>query len=496
MKLERSCGVILPVYSLPSKYGIGTFGREAYKFIDFLKKSGQSYWQVLPLGPTSFGDSPYQSFSAFAGNPYFIDLDLLKADGLLTAKEITSFDYGENDREVDYPRLYESRFAVLKIAAARGLSAYNQDFENFKNENHEWLPDYSLFMALKAHFSMRAWTEWDDDGARLRNPDSLAYYREALKDDISFYEYLQFLFFKQWNELLTYAHAQGVGIIGDLPIYVSMDSADVWANRDCFMLDEQGNATDVAGVPPDYFSKDGQLWGNPLYNWENMKRDGYCWWIRRIAGATKLYDVIRIDHFRGFESFYAIPASAKNAKKGRWLKGPGMDFVGVMTSWFSDTQFIAEDLGILTEEVRQLRRDSGLPGMKVLEFAFSSRELSDYLPSRYEENCICYTGTHDNMPLGAWHEEAPKEDIKFAFEYLGLDAGAANMLCEPIIRAGLASVAKLFVAQMQDYLQTDAQSRTNEPGTMGKNWKWRLAKDDLTPALAKHMKRMAYIYGR
>ena len=484
----------MPISALHSPYGIGTLGKAAYEFVDFLFNANQSYWQMLPLGPTSYGDSPYQSFSSFAGNPYYIDLDMLVEDGLLLKEEIKSKLFGSDSGKIDYEAIYNNRFSVLHKAFERGMAANTQEFFTFVSDNSEWLTDYSLFMALKYHFDMKPWTEWEDENIRLRKDDAIRYYTALLNDDIKFFQYIQFLFYKQWNALRAYAKEKGIGIIGDIPIYVALDSADVWANPGCFQLDSENRPIEVAGVPPDCFSADGQLWGNPLYDWDAMKQDGYGWWIRRIAGATVLYDVIRIDHFRGFESYWAVPADATTAKDGRWVKGPGMDFVGVMTSWFSNIQFIAEDLGYLTQEVRDLLRDSGLPGMKVLEFAFDSREPSNYLPHTYTENCICYVGTHDNAPILAWKDEADKEDVKFAIEYLGLNDEEG--FSTGIIRGGMSSVSKLFITQMQDYLGLGVESRMNVPGIVGGNWQWRLKKRMLTKKLASQMARCAFIYGR
>ena len=491
--MKRSCGILLSISSLPSPYGIGSLGKSAYDFVDFLVEAGQSWWQMLPVGPTSYGDSPYQSFSTFAGNPYFVDLDMLCEDGLLTKEEIESVDWGTDPLRVDYGKIYNSRFAILKKAMDRGWERDRDKVKAFESENF-WLDDYALFMALKRRFGMKAWTEWEDEDIRLRRGDSVERYRKLLDDDVRLFIYIQYLFFEQWNKLRAYAKKKGIGIIGDMPIYVALDSADVWADPRSFQLDEKNVPKEVAGVPPDYFSADGQLWGNPLYDWDAMKRDGYGWWIRRIDGASKLYDVLRIDHFRGMESYWAIPYGETTAKNGRWVKGPGMDLVGVLTSWFRNVQFIAEDLGFLTPEVRRLLADSGLPGMKVLEFAFDSREPSNYLPHTYTENCVCYVGTHDNTPIVAWETEAAAEDVAFARQYLGLNE--AEGFHWGILRGGLSSVATLFVAQMQDYLGLGAESRMNTPGIIGGNWQWRLGKDQITEELTKKIAEAARIYGR
>lgn len=492
--MERSCGILLHLSSLPSPYGIGTMGRAAYEFVDFLNKAGQSLWQLLPLGPTSCGDSPYQSFSSFAGNPYFIDLDTLVEDGLLTKGELDGIDWGKNPEFVDYGKIYENRFKVLKIAAERGIERDKAELERFVSDNRSWLPDYALFMALKRHFGMKAWFDWPDEEIRLHKPEAVERYAELLHEDVLFFEYIQFLFFKQWDALHEYAKAHGVKMIGDMPIYVAMDSADVWASPEFFLLDEKNVPVEVAGVPPDYFSKDGQLWGNPLYDFDAMRRDGYGWWIRRVDGASKLCDILRIDHFRGFESFWAVPFDAETAKVGRWVKGPGMDLVGRLTSWFSELGFIAEDLGLLTPEVHELLEQSKLLGMKVLEFAFDPTEPSNYLPHNYTQNCVCYVGTHDNAPVMAWRDEADAAEVEFAERYLAIsDAEGFNW---GMIRGGMSSVASMFIVQMQDFLGLGADARMNTPGTQFGNWRWRLKSNELTPELAAKLLDMAKMYGR
>ena len=489
--MERSSGILLPISSLPSPFGIGTLGKEARGFVDFLAASKQRWWQILPVGPTSYGDSPYQSFSTYAGNPYFVDLEQLIEIGLLTKEEVETRDWGSDPGKVDYGKIYESRFLLLEKAAEKGWVRYAQEITAFANQNKSWLPDYALFMALKRANGMKAWTEWPED-VRMRQPQALEEAREKYQSDIRLFTFIQFVFFQQWRTLKAYAREKNVGIIGDLPIYVAMDSADVWADPKSFQLDSRNVPTEVSGVPPDSFTADGQLWGNPLYNWDAMKQDGYGWWIRRIAGASKLYDVIRIDHFRGLESYWAVPGGAKTAKDGRWVKGPGMDLLGVLKTWFPDLQFIAEDLGYLTPEVKQLLADSGFPGMKVLEFAFDSREPSNYLPHTYEHHCVCYAGTHDNAPLARWRHESAKEDIAMATKYLGLHEGEG--FCRGVIRGGMSSVADLFVAQMQDFLDDDG--RINTPGTSSGNWQWRLLPGKLTDTLAKEIADMTCLYGR
>jgi 4-alpha-glucanotransferase len=493
--MQRSSGILMPVTSLPSPYGIGTLGQAAYDFADFLHAAGQRYWQMLPLGPTSYGDSPYQSFSSYAGNPYLIDLDLLVEDGLLTRREAASVDWGTDARHVDYARIYRERFRVLARAKARGWERDREAVAAFEAENRRWLPDYALFMACKRHFGMRSWTEWEDEDLRLRRSQAvLDSYRALLREDVELFTYLQFLFFRQWDRLRAYIHRLDIRVIGDVPIYVAMDSADVWAEPQFFQLDERCVPTAVSGVPPDYFSADGQLWGNPLYRWDRMREDGFGWWIRRIDGAARLYDVIRIDHFRGFDEYWSIPYGETTARNGQWLPGPGMDLVGVLTGWFPRLSFIAEDLGFPTPGVAELLRRSGWPGMKVLEFAFDSRDESSYLPHTYERHCICYTGTHDNSPLALWREEAEAEDVAYAVRYLGLhESEGFNW---GMIRGGMSSVARLFVAQMQDYLELGAGHRMNEPGTLGGNWTWRMLPGEASAALAEKIRGITVMYGR
>ena len=492
--MERSSAIILPISSLPSPHGIGTLGAAAYEFVDFLADAGQSWWQILPVGPTSYGDSPYQSPSTYAGNPYFVDLDELVADGLLTKEEIESRSWGDDPAYVDYALLFENRFDLLAKACERGWERDARDVAAFVEKNASWLPDYALFMAIKRHFGMVPWHEWPDRDIVLRRNGAPERYASMLADDVRLFTYIQYLFFGQWDRLRAYAREKGIGIIGDLPIYVALDSADVWAEPECFQLDEENMPTEVAGVPPDYFSEDGQLWGNPLYDYEAMEKDGFGWWIRRVDGASRIYDVIRIDHFRGFESYWAVPRDETTARNGRWVKGPGMALVGVLGSWFSNLSFIAEDLGYPSPEVRQLLRDSGFPGMKVLEFAFDSREESDYLPHSYNPNCVCYIGTHDNAPLMEWKDVADPDDVEKAKDYLGLNDDEG--LCWGFIRGGMSSVARLFVAQMQDYLELGADSRMNTPGILGGNWQWRLLPGQATPELAKRIAKMTRLYGR
>ena len=493
--LERSAGILLPLSSLPSPHGIGTMGKAAYDFADFLVAAGQKYWQLLPLGPTSYGDSPYQSFSSFAGDPYFIDLELLVEDGLLVREEVDTRDWGSDARRIDYGRLYENRFPLLAKAKARGYDRDREAVAAFEQENAGWLPNYTLFMALKRHFGMKPWTAWDDEDIRCRtSSEVIERYRAELREDVDLFTYIQFLFFRQWATLKAYIHSLGIRIIGDLPIYVAMDSADVWAEPEMFRLDAHGVPTEVAGVPPDYFSEDGQLWGNPLYDYEAMEKDGFGWWIRRIGGAQKLCDVLRIDHFRGFASYWAVPYGETTAKNGHWVKGPGMALVGVLTNWFRDLDFIAEDLGAPSPDVTRLLEDSGLPGMKVLEFAFDPETLSDYLPHSCGENSICYTGTHDNAPLVLWREEATEAELAFAKTYLGLNEEEG--FCSGLLRGGMGCGSRLFIAQMQDWLEAGVGSRMNTPGTSSGNWQWRMLPGEASKTLAERIREMTRIYGR
>ncbi len=491
--MKRSSGILLPISSLPSPYGIGTFGKAAYDFADFLKASGQKYWQVLPLGPTSYGDSPYQSFSTFAGNPYFIDLDFLVKDGLLTKKEIEAENWGTEPRYVDYGQIYTSRFKVLEKAKARGYKSLEKEIVKFKKDN-SWVENYALFMSLKKRFGQKSWQEWPEEDIRLHKKAAVDKYTKELAEDIEFFVFIQYLFFKQWDKLKAYINDLGVEIIGDLPIYVALDSCDVWAEPEFFCLDEENYPVEVAGVPPDYFSADGQLWGNPCYDWKALKEDGYKWWLRRIEGAGKLYDVLRIDHFRGFDTYWAVPAGDKTAKNGKWKKGPGMDLVGLLSKTFPNIEFIAEDLGEPSPTVVKLLKNSKWPGMKVLEFAFDSGEPNNYQPHTYDKNCICYTGTHDNATVMEWYKTAKKKDRDYAKKYLGISRSEGFNW--GMIRGGMSSVAVLFVAQMQDYLGLGKYNRINIPGTKSGNWQWRLLEGEATQELAEKINDISVMYAR
>ena len=483
----------MPLFSLPSPHGIGTLGKCAEDFIDFLKASGQRYWQMLPAGPVNSGGSPYQSFSSYAGNPYFVDLDMLVSDGLLTEDEVRSADFGSDPEKIDYGKLYKNRILILKKAARRGIQRDEDDFHSFASEKR-WLHDYALFMALRDHFGLIPWTEWPDEDIKYHRPEACEKWSRELAEDVEDYKYIQLLFFRQWKNMRKAADRAGIKLIGDIPIYVPMDSADVWSEPEWFRLDDNGYPTEVAGVPPDYFSEDGQLWGNPLYDWDRMEGDGYGWWIRRIAGVSELFDVIRIDHFRGLESFYAVKYGEKTARNGRWIKGPGMDLVGRLLSWFPEQGFIAEDLGYQTPELKKLLKDSGLPGMKVLVFAFDSDEPSDFLPHCYIRNCICYTGTHDNSTVAGWLGQADEDELKRVKKYFGLNEEEGYI--RGVIRGGMCSAAGLFVAGMQDWLGLDDSARINVPGVPEGNWVWRMKPGAATESLAKEILEMSIRYGR
>ena len=444
--MKRASGILLPVFSLPSEHGIGCFSKEAYQFVDMLKKAGQSYWQILPLGPTGYGDSPYQSFSTFAGNPYFIDLAALAGEGLLTDAESREYDSEEQDESIDYEKIYKTRFKVLKKAHERfrdrmaGGHHERDAYEKFVSENAFWLDDYSLYMAVKDKNNGVSWNEWDAP-LKNREEEALTEAREELAEEISFYKFQQYEFDRQWKKLHSYANEQGVKIIGDIPIYVAFDSADTWAAPQMFQFDENNEPEGVAGCPPDAFSATGQLWGNPLYDWEYHKKTGYEWWIRRIEHCLKLYDVVRIDHFRGFDEYYSIPYGETTAINGQWLPGPGMDLFRAIEEKLGRPEIIAEDLGFLTPSVLKLLKDSGFPGMKVLQFAFDARESSNYLPHTYPENCVVYTGTHDNDTTRGWYHAVGKYARDFAKEYMCKPRLDEDSLAEDFICMAMGSVA-------------------------------------------------------
>ncbi len=488
----RECGVLMHITSLPGPYGVGTMGKRAFEFVDFLASAGQSWWQLLPLSPTGYGDSPYQSASAYAGNPYLIDLDLLRQQGLVTQEELDSYCWCYSEEKVDYGLLYQNRWSVLRLCYSR--FAGGENFDRFCQENADWLPDFALFMALKNARGGQSWYGWED-GLKHRQPQALEQARADCAHEIRFQCFVQFQFACQWQALRSYANSKGIRFIGDVPIYVPLDSVEVWCNPELFQLDADLVPTAVAGCPPDAFSEDGQLWGNPLYRWDVMQRDGYAWWLRRMAAAGKLYDVVRLDHFRGFEAYWAVPYGDDTAKNGRWVKGPDHAFIGTLLRELPQLSLIAEDLGFLTEEVLALRDDFCLPGMKVLGFAFDSREPSEYLPHTYPENSVCYTGTHDNQTTRQWFDTACEEAVQYAKEYMALTEEEGYVW--GMIRTAYSSVSKLAIVPMQDFLALGANSRMNFPGTLTDcNWTWRAKDDIMSSGLAERMLKMAILYGR
>ncbi|MBQ8638401.1 MAG: 4-alpha-glucanotransferase [Lachnospiraceae bacterium] len=496
--MKRAAGILLSITSLPSKYGIGCFSKSAYDFVDWLKEAGQSYWQILPLGPTSYGDSPYQSFSTFAGNPYFISLEELIEEGLLTEEECDAADFGTNEADVDYSKIYAARYPLLRKAYERSRIHENPEFHRFMEENRWWLSDYGLFMAVKERFGGIPWTQWAED-IRLRWQNAIDYYHKELYYEIEFQYFMQFKFFTQWNRLKAYANGQGIQIIGDIPIYVAMDSADTWAHPELFQLDENNLPTAVAGCPPDGFSATGQLWGNPLYRWDYHRNTGFQWWISRLAYCFRLYDVVRVDHFRGFDEYYSIPYGEETAVNGHWEKGPGIDLFRSVEWALGKRSVIAEDLGYMTDSVRQLVADSGFPGMKVLEFAFDARDTgcaSDYLPHNYPENCVVYTGTHDNETINGWYKAITKEEQKLAREYLCDFTTPIKNLHKSFVSLVMRSKANLCIIPIQDYLGLGNEARINQPSTVGKNWKWRVTEKQLGEELQQEILAVTKRYGR
>ncbi len=492
----RQSGILMPISSLPSRFGIGGFSKEAYAFVDFLEEAGQKLWQILPLGPTSYGDSPYQSFSTFAGNPYYIDLEALIEEGYLTEEECESVDYGSNPSYVDYEKIWLTRFSLLRIAYGKAQKAgllQEQNYLDFVEQNESWLPDYALYMAVKSHFKYVCWVEWDED-IRLRKPAALKKYREELAEEIGFCQFQQYLFTTQWRALKAYANEKGIRIVGDIPIYVAFDSADTWANPELFQLDQDNMPIGVAGCPPDSFSVTGQLWGNPLYRWEYHKETGYTWWISRIAYCYRLYDVVRIDHFRGFESYWFVPYGDETAQYGHWVKGPGYDLFRALKEALGDMDVIAEDLGFLTKEVIALVKKTGYPGMKILQFGFGDDADNAYLPHNYTQNCIVYTGTHDNETILGWYKGLKAGVRRSVKKYL--DIRGNKDIPWYFIRAAFASVADTAVIPMQDYLELDNAGRINTPSTLGGNWEWRMLPGAATPRLAQRIRELAAIYGR
>mgnify|MGYP002536189347 CR=1 FL=1 len=492
MGQNRKCGVLLPISSLPSKYGIGCFDKKAYEFVDALKEAGQSYWQILPLGPTSYGDSPYQSFSTFAGNPYFISLEDLIEEGVLTKKECDKVDFGEDETSVDYAKLYEGRMLLLRKAYEKSDIYMDAEFRKFQEEEAWWLKDYALFMAVKKRFGGIPWSEWAED-IRLRWQNALDYYREEMYFEIEFQEYLQFKFRQQWMKLKAYANENGIQIIGDIPIYVAMDSADTWANPWLFKLDEKNCPTQVAGCPPDAFSATGQLWGNPLYRWDYHAQTGFAWWMKRIGYCYKLYDVVRIDHFRGFDEYYSIPYGDPTAEFGKWEKGPGYALFKTMKEQIGNKPVIAEDLGFLTPSVIRLVKKTGYPGMKILQFAFDSREESDYLPHNYTANSVVYTGTHDNDTTTGWYQNLPEPQKDKIRRYCNCDGGIISL---DFIRMCMGSIAKYAIFPIQDLFMQDSSCRMNTPGSAFANWAYRYEASALTQDRVDWLKSTTELFGR
>ena len=491
----RRNGMLLPIASLPSPYGIGGFSKEAYEFIDLLEETGQKLWQILPLGPTSYGDSPYQSFSTFAGNPYFIDLDTLAEKGWLTKEACEASDYGDNESYIDYGRIYNSRFVLLKQAFLNSDILSDEKFTEFCKANQHWLPDYALYMALKNQNDGKSWIEWEEE-IRLRKPEAVEYYKKELEEECNCYEFVQYEFHEQWTKGKEYAHKKGIQIVGDVPIYVAFDSADTWANPELFQLDEKNLPLGVAGCPPDAFSATGQLWGNPLYNWAYHKKTGYDWWLKRIAYCFDLYDIVRIDHFRGFDEYYSIPYGDETAVNGHWEKGPGMDLFNTVKEKLGELDIIAEDLGFLTESVFQLLKDSGYPGMKVLQFAFDPSEDSDYLTYKYQRNCVVYTGTHDNDTTAGWFEKLSDGDKEVALRYMNSFYTPKEEQHWDLIALAMRSTADTCIIPVQDFLGLGSEARINMPSTLGDNWKWRMTKGAFSEELKEKIRRMTKLYGR
>lgn len=502
----RSSGVLLPVFSLPGKYGIGSLSKEAYAFVDFLSDAGQKYWQILPIGPTSYGDSPYQTFSSFAGNPFFIDLDALIAEKLITAKDLKGVDFGRKETDIAYGKLYEARFKVLRKAFENSGISKDRKFQAFLKANENWIDDYALFMALKDSFDGKSFYEWPD-ALKKREEKALAEAKEKYAEDILFYEFLQFEFEKQWKALKAYANKKGIEIIGDIPIYVAADSADVWANPKLFDLDKSCMPIHIAGCPPDAFAVDGQRWGNPVYNWAYHKKTGYAWWIERMTRCIALYDVIRIDHFRGFDEYYSIDSSEETARNGKWVKGPGYSLFEALKKAIPDMKVIAEDLGFITDTVRELINKTGFPNMKIVEFGFDGRKLNtkkadklphnEYLTCNFPNtNCVVYTGTHDNETVKGWLKHMKKAQLDEFKAYAGTDSDDYDVLTDRAIDLALSSVAEMAIIPMQDYLHLGNEARINTPSTTGANWRWRMKKGSCTKELAKSIKMRTILYCR
>lgn len=494
---ERSSGILLHPTSLPGKYGIGSLGKEAYKFVDFLKKSNQKLWQIFPLGPTGYGDSPYQCFSSFAGNPYLIDFDLLIEQNLLTEEDLKDVNFGGNEEYIDYGAIYNQKYPLLRKAyenfKANGNKELKEKLETFKTENSSWLDDYSLYISLKNHFNGLPWNEWEDD-IRTRKEAAINKYKAELANEIEYHNFIQFLFFTQWNNVKKYANDNGIKIIGDIPIFVAVDSSDAWANPEIFLFDPELKPVKVAGVPPDYFSATGQLWGNPLYDWDKLKELNYKWWVDRVKANLSTCDIIRIDHFRGFDEYWAVPYGDKTAENGTWCPGPRTDLFNTIKNELGELPIIAEDLGTMTQGVIDLREATGFPGMKILGFAFDSKEENDYLPHTYTKNCVVYTGTHDNDTLIGWFTKANEDDKQFARNYL--NSRSDNEIHWDAIRGAWSSVANMAIAPIQDFLGLGSEARINTPGLASGNWQWRLKEGVLTDELAERIAKLTKVYSR
>lgn len=495
-RLTRSNGVVMPIFSLPSNYGIGTFGKAAYDFVDFLSEASIKYWQILPLGQTSYGDSPYQAFSSFAGNPYFIDLDMLIEDGLLDESDLENINFGDNERYVDYAIQYNIRYRILEKAFENSKGKLDNEIAKFREKESFWIEDYALFMAIKHDQLDISWVEWDED-LRDRNPYALASFKEKHEEDIDFYIFIQYEFFTQWQKLKEYTNRRNIEIIGDLPIYVAYDSCDAWVNADILKINQETKQPlTVGGAPPDAYSEDGQLWGNPVYDWEKMKDNGYDFWKKRLSMALKTYDLLRLDHFRGFEKYYAIPATDENAKFGTWELAGGYEFFDEILKDYPNRQFIAEDLGYITKEVDDLKNHYGFPGMNVIQFAFDGTFASNYLPHNYEKNAVVYSSTHDSSTLKGWLDSLDEEDILLVKKYFGLENNEKSEYVWEIIRSLMASVADVAIFEIQDFFEMGDEAKINTPSTLGNNWKWRARSEDFTDDLAKKIKEMSRLYGR
>ncbi len=492
---DRSAGILMPISSLPSPYGIGTFGKSAYEFADSLTASGQKMWQVLPLGPTGYGDSPYAPFSAFAGNPYFIDLDILIEEGLLRRDEVEKIQWESKPWSVDYALMYEKRLPLLKKAYMRFDCDSEDGYADFIKENEFWLDGYCEYSACKEAFDGLPWHKWDDD-IRYKRGDAFLKYIKKLEDEIDFYRFLQFEFFKQWKKLKAYVNSKGIQIIGDIPIYMAMDSADTWLYPEMFQLDDKLLPKRVAGVPPDIFSEDGQLWGNPIYDWEKMEKDDFSWWRRRMEHSSKLYDVIRIDHFIGMVKYYSIPAEDENARGGVWKTGPGMKLIEAINESVGEKRIIAEDLGPAIPEVSKVLEESGYPGMKVMEFAFDGNRKNDHLPYFWTSNTVAYGGTHDNDTLFGSFSSLPEWDLGYLREYIGNSNASVEELVDGLFKTAYESVADIVVFQMQDVLKIGSEGRTNRPSTIGGNWCWRMKPGQFGPGQVERLRYLCDIYGR